>query len=99
LAVVALVTARDELRRRLRETTPEGLPLLTDITDALATYLAGEQSSGRGAPGAEPPHLAMTRVGTGHLLFAGHLGAHPDEAAVREVVESVLVWSLRTPGR
>lgn len=99
LAVVALVTARDELRRRLRETTPEGLPLLTDITEALATYLAGEQSSGRVARGAEPPHLAMTLVGTGHLLFAGHLGARPDEAAVREVVESVLLGALHPPGR
>lgn len=99
LSVVALVTARDELRRRLRETTPEGLPLLTEITEALATYLAGEQSSGRVAPGAEPRHLAMTLVGTGHLLFAGRLGARPDDAAVREVVESTLIGALQPPGR
>ncbi|MFI9485287.1 TetR/AcrR family transcriptional regulator [Promicromonospora sp. NPDC052451] len=95
LAVVALVTARDELRRRLRETTPEGLPLLVEITAALATYLTAEQSSGRVAPAAEPRYLAMTVVGTGHLMFAGELGARPDDAAVREVVESVLVGVLR----
>ncbi|WP_285107636.1 helix-turn-helix domain-containing protein [Promicromonospora sp. MEB111] len=99
LAVVALVTARDELRRRLRETSPEGLPLLVEITRALTTYLTAEQSYGRVAPTPEPRYLAMTVVGTGHLMFAGELGALPDEAAVREVVESVLVGALRSPDR
>lgn len=95
LAVVALITARDELRRRLRETSPAGVPLLAEITGALATYLAAEQSSGRVAPGTESRYLAMTVVGTGHLMFAGELGARPDDAAVHEMVESVLVGALR----
>ncbi|MFE7504955.1 TetR/AcrR family transcriptional regulator [Promicromonospora sp. NPDC057488] len=95
LAVVALITARDELRRRLRETSPAGVPLLAEITGALATYLAAEQSYGRVAAGAEPRYLAMTVVGTGHLMFAGELGARPDDTAVRELVESVLVGALR----
>lgn len=97
LAVVALVTARDALRRRLRETTPEGLPLLVEITRALATYLTAEQSSGRVEPAADPRYLAMTVVGTAHLMFAGELGARPDDAAVREVVGSALLPALRTP--
>lgn len=95
LAVVALITARDELRRRLRETSPAGVPLLAEITLALATYLTGEQSTGRVAPGAETRYLAMTVVGTGHLMFAGELSARPDDTAVREMVESVLVGALR----
>ncbi|WP_020015819.1 TetR/AcrR family transcriptional regulator [Promicromonospora sukumoe] len=95
LAVVALITARDELRRRLRETSPAGVPLLAEITGALATYLTAEQSYGRVTPGAEPRYLAMTVVGTGHLMFAGELGARPDDTAVRELVESVLVGALR----
>ncbi|MFI2488373.1 TetR/AcrR family transcriptional regulator [Promicromonospora kroppenstedtii] len=95
LAVVALITARDELRRRLRETSPAGVPLLAEITGALAAYLAAEQSSGRVVPGTEPRYLAMTVVGTGHLMFAGELGARPDDVAVREMVESVLVGALR----
>lgn len=97
LAVVALVTARDALRRRLRETTPEGLPLLVEITRALATYLTAEQSYGRVEPAADPRYLAMTVVGTAHLMFAGELGARPDDAAVREVVGSALLPALRTP--
>lgn len=95
LAVVALITARDELRRRLRETSPAGVPLLAEITLALAAYLTDEQSTGRVAPGAETRYLAMTVVGTGHLMFAGELGARPDDTAVREMVESVLVGALR----
>jgi hypothetical protein len=47
------------------------------------------------APAAEPRYLAMTVVGTGHLMFAGELGARPDAAAVLELVESVLVGVLR----
>ncbi len=95
LAVVALITARDELRRRLRETSPAGVPLLAEITGARATYLTAEQSYGRVAPGSEPRYLAMTVVGTGHLMFAGEPGARPDDTAVREMVESVLVGALR----
>ncbi|MGW7595750.1 TetR/AcrR family transcriptional regulator, partial [Streptomyces rubiginosohelvolus] len=39
VALVSLVTSRDELRARLRETTPIGIPLLTEATALLASSL------------------------------------------------------------
>ncbi|WP_166979135.1 hypothetical protein [Paramicrobacterium fandaimingii] len=38
--------------------------------------------------------LALSLVGTGHLLFAGELGATPDRSAVDEIVESIMVGAL-----
>ena len=43
------------------------------------------------APPADPEALALSIVGTGHLLFAGELGARPDADAVTEVVQSLLI--------
>ncbi|WP_156325229.1 hypothetical protein [Nonomuraea sp. SBT364] len=37
------------------------------------------------------PHACLTLIGTGHLLFAGELGALPDASAVREIVEAITV--------
>ena len=42
-------------------------------------------------PHANPGILAQTLIGTGHLLFAGDLGAIPDDSAVREIVEAIVV--------
>lgn len=90
VAVVALVTFRDELRSRLRETWPAGVPVLTEIAEMIQDYLAAERELGRLAPDAVPEALAPMLVGTAHLLFADRTGAPPTEAAVRRAVDSVV---------
>ena len=55
------------------------------------SYLATEQQLGRIVRSAAPQSLALSLLGTGHLLFAGELGGLPDESAVREIVESIVV--------
>jgi AcrR family transcriptional regulator len=91
LGLVGAVIARDHLRTRLRATTPLGIPILTEAGTCLASYLDAERHIGRLAAGADPRMLAMTLIGTGHLLFAGEHGAPPDAAAVREIVEAITV--------
>jgi AcrR family transcriptional regulator len=90
VAIVALVTFRDGLRARLRETWPVGVPVLTDAAEMITDYLAAERDLGRLAPGAVPEGLASMLVGTAHLLFADRTGEAPSEAAVRGAVESVM---------
>jgi AcrR family transcriptional regulator len=90
IAIVALVTFRDGLRARLRETWPVGIPVLTDAAQMIAEYLAAERGLGRLDPGAAPEALAPMLVGTAHLLFADRTGEAPTEAAVRGAVESVM---------
>lgn len=91
LGLVGAVIARDELRSRLRVTTPRGLPILTEAAAGLTAYLEAEQGLGRMRAGADGRTLALTLIGTGHLLFAGELGGLPDASAVEEVVESITV--------
>src|SRR5206468_390220 len=42
VAMVPLVTFRDELRARLRDTWPAGIPVLTDAAVMIAEYLTAE---------------------------------------------------------
>ncbi|MFI6539828.1 TetR/AcrR family transcriptional regulator [Nonomuraea sp. NPDC050547] len=90
VAVVGLVTFRDDLRARLRQSTPNGLPLLTEASAMLAAYLAAERDLGRIAAGADPGTLAPTLIGAGHLLYADRTGPPPTDEAVRAMVASVL---------
>jgi AcrR family transcriptional regulator len=88
--ILGLVTARDELSARLRETTPVGVPVLTEATAMIAAYLAAERELGRVPADADVDTLALTLIGTAHMLFAGRAGAPAEAAAVRRVVTSVL---------
>lgn len=97
VAMVALITFRDELRRRLRETWPTGVPLLAEITRTVAAYLAAERARGRVAAGADVEALSRTLIGAGHLLFADRTGEQPASGAVRAMVESVLGAPLQEP--
>ncbi|MFI6392741.1 TetR/AcrR family transcriptional regulator [Nonomuraea sp. NPDC050540] len=90
VAIVGLVTFRDDLRARLRQSTPNGLPLLTEASAMLAAYLAAERDLGRLAAGADPGTLAPTLIGAGHLLYADRTGPPPTDEAVRAMVASVL---------
>ncbi|MFE9061105.1 hypothetical protein [Streptomyces violaceusniger] len=95
VAIISLVTSRDELRTRLRETTPTGVPLLTEATAMIASYLAAERDRGRIAADADIDTLAPTLIGAGHLLFADREAAPPDAGAVRKVVTTVIAEAVR----
>ncbi|MBB2944552.1 AcrR family transcriptional regulator [Actinoplanes lutulentus] len=91
VAIVALVTFRDELRARLRESWPAGVPVLTEGALMIAGYLEDERARGRVPADADVDTLAAILIGTGHLLFADRTGASPEPAAVRHMVSRVLV--------
>jgi AcrR family transcriptional regulator len=97
VAIVALVTFRDELRARLREAWPAGVPVLTEAAIMLESYLAAERDLGRIAENADVDALAPTLIGAGHLLFADRKTAPPDEAAVRRMVTAVVGGVVREP--
>ena len=99
VAIISLITFRDDLRARLRQTTPHGVPLLTEAAAMLASYLSAERDLGRIAAGADVDTLAPTLLGAGHLLFADRNGTPPDAGAVRKVVTTVIAGVLREPSR
>ena len=90
VAIVALITFRDDLRARLRQERPAGVPLLTEATAMIAAYLTAERELGRIAADADVGTLAATLIGAGHLLFADREGGPPEPAAVRKVVTAVM---------
>ncbi len=90
VAIVALVTFRDELRARLRRDWPAGVPVLTEAAIMIAAYLTAERDLGRIAADADVDTLAPTLIGAGHLLFADRTGAPPDAAAVHRMVATVV---------
>jgi AcrR family transcriptional regulator len=91
LGLIAVISSRDAVRARLRETTPRGVPLFTEASAMLSSYLRAERDLGRLLPDADPDALAFTLIGTGHLLFAGELGGLPDTDAIEEIVELIIV--------
>uniref|UniRef100_A0AAU2UX59 TetR family transcriptional regulator n=1 Tax=Streptomyces sp. NBC_00003 TaxID=2903608 RepID=A0AAU2UX59_9ACTN len=95
MAIVGLVISRDALRTRLRRTTPRGVPLLTEATAMIASYLRAERDLGRIAADADLDTLAPTLIGAGHLLFAGQEGAPPEAQAVRRTVTAVIAGVVR----
>jgi AcrR family transcriptional regulator len=97
VSIVALITFRDDLRARLRKTTPAGVPLLTEATAMIAAYLTAERDLGRIAADADVDTLAPTLIGAGHLLFAARDAAPPDAAAVARVVTTVIAGILQEP--
>lgn len=90
LAAIRIVIARDAVRARLRASGDDPLSYLGEATSMLTSYLTEERDRGRLAPLAEPRTLALALMGSGHLLFAGELGATPSRNAVDEVVASIV---------
>jgi AcrR family transcriptional regulator len=90
VAIVALIISRDNLRARLRQAPPSGVPLLAEATAMIASYLTIERDLGRIAPDADVDTLAPMLIGTGHLLFAGRDGTPPEPAAVTKLVSATL---------
>ena len=91
VAIISLLTFRDDLRARLRQTRPAGgVPMLTEATAMIASYLTIERDLGRIAVDADVDSLALLLIGTGHLLFADRQGTPPDAGAVNQVVGTAI---------
>lgn len=89
VAIVGLITFRDDLRARLRETRPRGVPVLGEGRAMLAGYLAAEQDLGRIPADTDVDTVSLTLIGTGHLLFAGRDDT-PSDDTLRKVVSAAL---------
>jgi AcrR family transcriptional regulator len=90
VAIVALIISRDDLRARLGQTRPAGVPVLTEATAMVASYLSAERQRGRIAVDADVDMLAPMLIGTGHLLYAGRHGTPPEAGAVDKIVTTVI---------
>jgi AcrR family transcriptional regulator len=90
VAIVALVTFRDGLRARLRDTWPAGVPVLTQAADILADYLEDERARGRVPASADTATLGAILIGTAHLLFADRTGTRPAAGDIRRAVEAII---------
>ncbi|GAB2855607.1 TetR family transcriptional regulator [Actinoallomurus bryophytorum] len=90
VAIVGLITFRDELRARLRQATRPGVPVLSEAVAMLASYLTAEREMGRIAADADVDTLALALVGAGHLLFAGRQETPPEPGDVDKVVTTVI---------
>ncbi|GAA2792971.1 TetR/AcrR family transcriptional regulator [Saccharopolyspora taberi] len=97
VAIVALITSRDGLRARLRETLPAGVPVLTEAAGMIAAYLTAERDLGRLDACADVDALAPALIGAAHLLFADRTAAPPEPEAVRRMVTTVLAGAVREP--
>ena len=97
VAIVALMIFRDDLRARLRQTKPTGVPLVAEATAMIASYLTAERELGRVAADADVDTLAPTLVGAGHLLFAGRKGTPPEAGALDKVVTTVIAGVVQGP--
>ena len=91
VAIIPLITFRDELRARLRQARPGGgIAILAQITSAVAAYLADERELGRIAADADVDSLTLALVGGGHLLFADRNPGPPSTASIARFVTTVL---------
>lgn len=97
LGILGLVTSRQDLLTRLRKTTPTGVPVLTEATAMVASYLGAERDLGRIAADADIDTLAPMLIGTGHLLFAGREGTAPQAEAVRKAVTTTIAGVTQEP--
>jgi TRAP-type mannitol/chloroaromatic compound transport system substrate-binding protein len=91
VAMVALITFRDELRARLRETWPTGVPLAAEAARTVRAYLETEQAAGRVPVTAD---TGAPLIGSGHLLFADRTGQPPTREAVAALVDGILRATL-----
>jgi AcrR family transcriptional regulator len=97
VAIVALITFRDDLRARLREAGLGRIPVLTQASAMIASYLTAEQDLGRVGAEADIATLAPTLIGAEHLLFAGREGIPPEAEDVRKVVVTVIAGVVQDP--
>jgi AcrR family transcriptional regulator len=97
VAIVGLVISRDGLCARLRQAGSAGVPVLTEATAMIATYLTAERELGRIAADADVDTLAPTLIGAVHLLYANREGTPPEAGAVHKVVATVIAGVVPDP--
>jgi AcrR family transcriptional regulator len=97
VAIVALVTSRDNLRARLRDAWPAGVPVLTEAATLITSYLAAERDLGRVTADADVETLGAMLIGSVHLLFADRKGTPPQATAVHKVVTAVMANAAQPP--
>jgi AcrR family transcriptional regulator len=93
--IVSLLIFRDDLRARLRETIPSGVPVATEVATLVSAYLAAERDLGRIAADADISTLALTLIGTAHLLAVDRESSQPDPEAVAAMVSTALAGVLK----
>jgi AcrR family transcriptional regulator len=92
VAIIPLVTFRDDVRARLRR---HGVPLLAEATALIADYLTAEREMGRIAADADVDSLALALIGAGHLLFADRKIDFSKIEAVGKIVASVMADAVQ----
>jgi AcrR family transcriptional regulator len=96
VALIPLITFRDELRARLRQARPGGgIAILSQATTAISAYLADERALGRIAADADIDSLTLSLVGGGHLLFADRDPGPPAAAVVNKLVTAVIADAVQ----
>ncbi|MGV9328407.1 TetR/AcrR family transcriptional regulator [Streptosporangium sandarakinum] len=96
VAIIPLITFRDELRARLRQAMPGGgIAILSQATAAISAYLTDERELGRIAADADIDSLTLSLVGGGHLLFADRDPGPPATAVVDRFVTAVVADACR----
>ncbi|WP_405066759.1 TetR/AcrR family transcriptional regulator [Kribbella sp. NBC_01510] len=90
VAIISLTISRDGLRARLRQAIPTGVPILTDAGHIIIDYLKAERDLGRIPAGADVDTLALTLIGSTHMLFADRTGIRPSRQQVQKLVASVV---------
>ncbi|MFD1538835.1 TetR/AcrR family transcriptional regulator [Nonomuraea guangzhouensis] len=96
MAIIPLITFRDELRARLRQARPGGgMAILAQATAAISGYLADERELGRIAADADIDSLTLSLVGGGHLLFADRDPGPPDTAVVNKFVTAAIADAVQ----
>ncbi|WP_062217856.1 TetR/AcrR family transcriptional regulator [Streptomyces sp. NBRC 109706] len=99
VAIIPLITFRDELRARLRKARPGGgIAILAQATTAVSAYLADERELGRIAADADIDSLTLSLVGGGHLLFADRDSDPPATAVVNKLVTAVIADAVQRRG-
>ncbi|MFC7279524.1 TetR/AcrR family transcriptional regulator [Paractinoplanes rhizophilus] len=96
VAIISLITFRDDLRARLRavRSTP-GVPVLAEAAEMISSYLAAERDRGRVRRDADLQMTAGMLIGTGHLMFADRDGTPPADADVERAIAAALAGVLR----
>jgi AcrR family transcriptional regulator len=90
LGLASILISRGGLRRRLqRDRSPE-IPLFADTTSVVADVLASEREVGWIPEDADIPALALSLVGSAHLLYVSAGDLRPTRDALDRIVQSIL---------
>ncbi len=96
MAIIPLITFRDELRARLRQARPGGgMAILGQATTAISAYLADERELGRIAADADIDSLTLSLVGGGHLVLTERDPGPPATAVIRRLVTAVIADAVQ----